>query len=322
MKIQNDFPLSEILWYKIGGRAKYLLTCESREDIVQALAFIKEHKPNKVFVCGLGSNLIFSDNDFDGVVIRIVASENDQDIHVNNDGYVQAFAGEVLDKVIVFAFENHLTGLEWAGGLPGTVGAGVRGNVGAYGGEIKDSLVEAEVLDYSGEEPILKTLSNEELAFVYRGSLIKTQKKMVVISATFDLKKSSDEEIREARKVYTLHKEQRKKNHPLEYPNCGSVFKNLREKEQIEKVLEVYPDLRENIEKKWYGKIAVASLIERFGLKGYRVGNAQVSEKHALFIVNLGGAKASDVLQIIQTIKDKFQTTFGFEPEVEVEIVE
>ncbi len=320
MLIQQDFSLSERLWYKIGGRAKYFLTVENRDDITEALAFVKKRKPNRLFICGLGSNLIFSDEYFDGVVIQIVSTKN-HSVHAIEGGKITVFAGTVLDDVITFSFSHNLTGLEWAGGLPGTVGAGVRGNVGAYGGEIKDSLVTAEVLDYSGGNLVVKTLTNEQLQFVYRGSLIKSHKKMVVISATFGLKKSSEEKIEEAQKVYMHNKQLRKDKHPLEYPNCGSVFKNLRKKDEIEKVLSIYPEFRENVEKKWFGKIAVASLIERLGLKGYRIGDAQVSTKHALFIVNLGHAKAKDVLQIIQDIQEKFENVFGFQLEVEVEIV-
>lgn len=319
MTLETEVPLSEVLWYKIGGTAKYLITVQNREDINEALAFIKENKPKKVFICGQGSNLIFSDEYFDGVVIQIV-SPIQPDITVDGET-ITAFGGTILDSLIVAAFTHHLTGLEWAGGLPGTVGAGVRGNVGAYGGEIKDTLLSAEVIDYSGEEPLLKTLSNKDLQFVYRGSVVKSHKKMIVVSATFRLKKSTDEEVAAAKDIYEKNKQHRRDRHPLEYPNCGSVFKNLREKDEVEKVLAVYPELKENVEKKWYGKVAVASLIEKLGLKGFQIGNAQVSEKHALFIINKGNAKAKDVRAIIQKIKDTFQKSFGFEPEVEVEIV-
>ncbi|MBA3723409.1 MAG: UDP-N-acetylmuramate dehydrogenase [Candidatus Levybacteria bacterium] len=341
MQICENFSLADVLWYKIGGKAKYFITCQNRGDILEALAFIDRVKPNRLFICGQGTNLIFSDEYFDGVVMQIVSPHPNplpqgarEDIalvpsHLRGEGQnegengscITAFAGTVLDNVIRFAFDHNLVGLEWAGGLPGTVGAGVRGNVGAYGGEIKDNLVSCEVIDYSGNKPELKTLSNTDLQFVYRGSLIKMQKKMVVVSATFGLKKSTDEEVQLAKQVYEKNKQTRRDRHPLEYPNCGSVFKNLRKHEEITAVLEVYPDLKETIENKWYGKVAVASLIERFGLKGYRVGNAQVSDKHALFIVNLGGAKSSDVLQIISDIQEKFEQTFGFQLEVEVEIV-
>jgi UDP-N-acetylmuramate dehydrogenase len=321
MIVHENFQLSEVLWYKIGGKARYLLQCSNRDDLVEALDFIKDKKPKRIFICGQGTNLVFTDDYFDGAVIQIVSKPGESTLRVQGN-QVTAFAGVILGDVIAFALDNQLIGLEWAGGLPGTVGAAVRGNVGAYGGEIKDSLISAEILDYSGEEPELKTLTNADLQFVYRGSLIKTHKKMLVVSATFGLKKSTEEETSAAQLVCEQNKQNRRDKHPLEYPNCGSVFKNLRRPEEIEKVLSVFPDLRDHVEKKWYGKVAVAPLIEKFGLKGYKVGNAQISEKHALFIINRGGAKAADVKQIIGHVKDTFQKKFGFEPEVEVEIVE
>jgi UDP-N-acetylmuramate dehydrogenase len=321
MQIHEDYPLADVLWYKIGGKAKYFLVCNNREDIVEALEFVEEKKPNRLFICGQGTNLIFTDEYFDGAVIQIVSSPGESTLRAQGNR-VTAFSGVILGDLVDFAFDNHLTGLEWAGGLPGTVGAGVRGNVGAYGGEVKDSLISAEVIDYSGEKPELKTLTNADLQFVYRGSVVKTQKKMIVVSATFSLHQASEEELSAAMLVCEKNKQNRKDKHPLEYPNCGSVFKNLRKPEEIEKVVSVFPDLKDNVVKKWYGKVAVASLIEKFGLKGYRVGNAQISDKHALFIINLGGAKAKDVLQIIQHVKETFQKNFNFQPEVEVEIVQ
>ena len=188
MIIKNDFSLSEVLWYKIGGKAKYFLSVENKRDILEAIDFVEKNHLDKIFVCGLGSNLIFTDDYFDGVVIQISPAKKNSSV-INKDGLVEVFAGEILDDLIKFSFENNLTGLEWAGGLPGTVGAGVRGNVGAFGGEIKDSLVEVEVLDYSKDKPELKTLTNEQLQFVYRGSFIKNHKKMIVISAKFNFKK-------------------------------------------------------------------------------------------------------------------------------------
>jgi UDP-N-acetylmuramate dehydrogenase len=320
MITHTDFDLAPLLWYKIGGKAKFLLECASKDDIEEAIDFVRKNNIEKVFVCGSGSNLIFTDDTFDGAVILLKPSSTGESVFINDKGEVEAFAGESLDKVITFSLDHNLVGLEWAGGLPGTVGAAVRGNVGAYGAEIKDTLVAAEVLDYSGDTPTLKTLTNLELEFAYRSSLVKTQKKMIVIMAKFELKK--EEAIDAAQDVYSRHIQHRKDNHPLEYPNCGSVFKNLRNPQEIEKVLAIYPEFRENVEKKWHGKMAVAPLIEKLGLKGYRVGDAQVSEKHALFIVNLGHAKAKDVLEIIDTIQKKFQEIFGFKLETEVEIVE
>lgn len=322
MTVRKDCIIGPFLWYKIGGTVKYFLECTTKEDISEAVDFITQNKITKVFVCGNGSNLIFTDDYFDGAVIFVTTSKNTSDtIQITDQGEVVAFAGEVFGNVVKQSLDKGFIGLEWAGGLPGTVGAAVRGNVGAYGGEIKDILVSAEVLDYSEEEPLVKTLTNDELQFVYRGSLVKTHKKMIVLSARLQLRKGSREEVSHAKEIYENNIASRKKKHPLEYPNCGSVFKNIRDQNQVAKVLSIYPDLKENVEKKWYGKVAVASLIERLGLKGYRVGDAQVSEKHALFIVNHGHASAKDVLQVIYTIQKKFQETFGFQLELEVEIV-
>lgn len=321
MMVKNNFHIAQNLWYKIGGEVKYFLECTSRKDIEDALNFIKEKNIEKVFVCGTGSNLIFTDDYFNGCVIQISADPNNKDIIINEEGLLEAYAGESLDSLIQFAFERNLIGLEWAGGLPGTVGAAVRGNVGAYGGEIKDTLFAATVLDYSSGVPQIRRMTRDALAFVYRGSLIKDNKKMIVISAEFNLKEDQESEIIVAREVYKKNIQLRQEKHPLEFPNCGSVFKNLRDPEQIARVLAVYPELKDDVAQKWHGKMAVASVIEKLGLKGFRIGDAQVSEKHALFIVNLGHAKAKDVLAIIDTVQKKFQEKFGFQLETEVEIV-
>ncbi len=324
MQVQKDVKLSEILWYKIGGVTKYFINCESQKDIQDAVKFINENKLSKVFICGLGSNLVFTDEYFDGAVIRISTYDtNPDDIRLLDDRIVEAFAGLTLDKVITFSLDHNLAGLEWAGGLPGTLGAAVRGNVGAYGGEIKDCLYSAEVLVRDGNNGYeIKTLTQSELNFSYRHSLIKDNPgRMIVLSANFKLKKTDDIEINKARDIYLLRIQQRKDRHPLEYPNCGSVFKNIREPEKIKKVLQVFPDLHEKIEKNWYGKIAAGYLIQRLGLQGHRAGDAQISMKHALFIVNLGNAKANDVLKIIDIIQQKFMEVFGFKLDPEVEIV-
>lgn len=321
MTIQNDFLLKNILWYKIGGIAKYFITCQSKEDILQAFEFIQKNKLAKVFVCGIGTNLLFTDEYFDGAVIQILADKTQENIRIADDGLIEVFAGVKMDNLMNFSFDNSLTGLEWAGGLPGTVGGAVRGNAGAYGGEIKDNFVSAEVLDYSEDKPTIKTLNKEEMQFSYRNSFVKQNKKMVIMSAKFKLQKADESEVETARMVYNKNIQSRKDKHPLEYPNTGSVYINPRKKKQVEKILSVYPDLRENVENKWYGRVATATLIDRWGMKGYRVGNAQISQKHALFIINLGNAKANDVLQIIHDVRKKFLDTFGFDLEVEVEVV-
>lgn len=319
MVVHTETNIAPALWYKLGGNVKQFIQVFSKDELIEAIDSLWEQHVEKYFICGAGSNLVFAAEYFDGVVIQITRSET-KDITISGQE-VTAYAGEMLGDVIETAFSHNLTGLQWAGGLPGTVGAAIRGNVGAYGGEIKDTFVSAEILEMTSTGVEKKVLYKDDMDFVYRGSLVKDNRKLIVLSATFRLETADEEELVIAKEIYKKNQESRIKNHPLEYPNCGSVFKNLRDKKQIEKVLEVYPDLKENVEKKWYGKVAVASLIERLGLKGYRIGNAQISEKHALFIVNLGGATSDDVLTIIKKVQDTFLEKFGFELETEVEIV-
>jgi UDP-N-acetylmuramate dehydrogenase len=164
-------------------------------------------------------------------------------------------------------------------------------------------------------------LKRYELKFSYRNSIVK-KKRLGVISATFRLKKASGEELRRARQTYLNNIEYRKIRHPLEFPNCGSVFKNISDPDHVKKILEVYPDLEDKIKRDWHGKVAMGYLIKRLDLAEYQVGDALVSPKHCNFIVNLGNARAADVLSIIEVIKEKFLETFGFSPEVEVEIVQ
>lgn len=318
MQIQKDFNLGELLWYKIGGRVRFLVDVKNKEDLKEAFVFLKKEKVKNIFFLGLGSNLIFTDDYFDGAVIRFLPSANP--VRLVRPNVVEADSGALLDDVIKFAFDHKLVGLEWAGGLPGEVGAAVRGNVGAFGGEIKDVIKEVEVFEILNNTPRFKTLKRFELKFSYRNSIVK-RKKLGVVSAQFRLTSADSATLNRARQAYLSNIEYRKIRHPLEFPNCGSVFKNIALKEHIEKILEVYPDLEEKIKRDWHGKVAMGYLIKRLDLSEFRVGQAMVSGKHCNFIINLGNAKASDVLSIIKTIKNKFLKTFGFEPELEVEVV-
>lgn len=319
MKVYKDFPLSTILWYKIGGIAKFLLDVKSKEDLQKALDFVKKNNFKKVFVIGSGSNLLFSDKYFDGAIIHI--SAEGKSVRVFDDFFLEAFAGETLDSVVQFSFKNNLAGLEWAGGLPGTVGAAVRGNVGAFGYEIKDVLEEAEAVDIRNGNGEIKKFKRKDIEFSYRDSLFKKNSNLIVVSSVFRLKKVTVGKIEEACQVYLSNIKYRKDNHPQEYPNCGSVFKNITEKEKVKKILEVYPDIEEKVKKSWHGKVSAGYLIKRLGMASFTIGNAQISQKHANFILNLGNAKFSDIISIITTIKSKFLETFGFVPEEEVEIV-
>jgi UDP-N-acetylmuramate dehydrogenase len=318
---REDFPLSTVLYYKIGGTARLFLEATGRDDVYRALEVVARRQLGRLVVVGLGSNLLFPDGVFEGAVLQIAAPGTPQ-IRLAGPGRVEAFAGVSLDDVVAFGFEHGLAGLEWAGGLPGTVGAAVRGNVGAFGGELKDVLASAEVLDTADSAPSPRALANSDLAFSYRDSAVKRSGgQLVVLGATFQLAEVSGAALAQARVAYQRNIDYRWTNHPMEYPTCGSVFKNVARREDVERVLAVWPDAEPMVRGRWHGKVSMGYAIDRLGLAGFRVGNAQVSPKHRNFIVNLGGARFADVEAIIAEVQDRFSRTFGFVPEPEVEVV-
>ena len=321
MQVYNNVLLSTILWYQIGGIARYVIDVFSKEDVVEALEFVKNNNLANVFVLGLGSNLLFSDEGYDGAIIRFQSQDDGHGVRFLENGVGESFAGEFLDSVIQAQFELGLVGLEWAGGLPGTVGAAVRGNVGAFGGEIKDVFLKAHCIRrFENGDFEEVTLTHDEMEFDYRSSKVKKEK-LIVVSVQFQLRDGSQEELLNAHEKYFENITYRQEKHPLDYPNCGSVFKNISKKEEVERILESWDDIREMVDGKWHGKVSMGYIIDRLGMKGRQIGNAKVSEKHQNFIVNTGGAKASDVKAIIAEIEEEMQENFGFTPEVEIEIV-
>lgn len=328
MRVYNNVLLSTILWYQIGGIAKVVLDIASKADLYEALAYIRDNKIPKVFVLGLGSNLLLPDEGYDGAIIRFLMQEDGQGVRLLENNVVEAFAGEFLDSVIQAQFENGLVGLEWAGGLPGTVGAAVRGNVGAFGGEIKDVFIKAHCIrlqEDGGYEEL--TLNWDEMEFSYRSSKVKTYSassghdKIIVVSAQFQLRTGTQEELLVAHEKYFENITYRQSKHPLDYPNCGSVFKNISNPNEVFKVISKWPDIDDLVKEKWHGKVSMGYIIDRLGLKGKQIGGAQISEKHQNFIVNKGGAKSHDIKNLITEIESKMQDELGFTPEVEIEIV-
>lgn len=237
MKIRRDVSLKDIVFYKIGGKARWLLDCASTEDILEAVEFVQTNKIEKFMVLGLGSNLLMSDADYNGAIIRIRKSGGSPDIRLTSDGLTVAFAGQTLDDLINFSFQHNLLGLEVLGGLPSTVGGAVRGNAGAFGTEMKDVIEKVSVLEVLDGSFETKEFSQKECEFSYRDSIFKRSSNYIVLKGFFHLEKGTEEDIMKARKVYQEQIEYRKKNHPVEYPSCGSVFKNIREKEEVEKIL-------------------------------------------------------------------------------------
>ena len=277
-------PMKKHTTFRIGGPADYYLCPHSTEELQKILQICRENKL-EFFILGNGSNLLVSDKGYRGVVIQLW--KNFSDIETE-DNTITVKAGALLSKVAAEALEESLTGMEFASGIPGTMGGAVMMNAGAYGGEMKDIIREVTVLTREGE---LLTLSKEEMNFGYRTSVVK-EKGYVVISAELQLRKGDREEIR---KVMDELKERRVTKQPLDMPSAGSTFKRP--------------------EGYFAGK-----LIMDAGLRGFSVGGAQISEKHCGFVVNKGDATAADVLGLIGEVQKRVQEKFGvaLEPEVKI----
>ena len=264
-------PLSEHTTFRIGGPAAFYLAPESEDEVREALAFAGE-KGLPYYLIGRGSNLLCSDEGFDGVIIEIGKGMEQISIEwASENAIVTAQAGVSLSSLAARLAKEGLTGFEFAGGIPGTLGGAIAMNAGAYGGEIKDCILSARVLTEQGE---IRTLDKAELELGYRTSVIQRES-AIVLSGTFSFQPGDTEKIQET--MRELNQKRRDKQ-PLEYPSAGSTFKRP--------------------EGYFAGK-----LIEDAGLRGYRVGDAQVSEKHCGFVVNRGRATAADVYRLIRDVQ-------------------
>lgn len=269
--------------FRVGGPADLFITATSEEKAVSIIRLLSIEQ-EKFFILGNGSNLLVSDDGFRGVVIYIGSGLSD--ITIDDDG-LYAQAGALLVKTANVAYENSLTGLEFASGIPGTIGGAVTMNAGAYGGEIKDVVEYIRLYDIEKDE--VKKVSPEEMDFGYRTSIVKSRP-VVVLGVKFRLAKGNKIEIKS--RMDEL-RDQRILKQPLEYPSAGSTFKRP--------------------EGYFAGK-----LIQDAGLKGYSVGDAQVSEKHSGFVINKGNASASQIYTLINDVKEKVYEDSGvvLSPEV------
>lgn len=284
LRVRIDEPMSRHTTFRVGGPADLMFFPESANEIARAMFLAKEYGKD-VLVMGNGSNLIVRDGGFRGLVI--VLGEHMARIDIN-DTCVRAQAGAMLARVSAAAQEAGLAGFEFASGIPGTLGGGCAMNAGAYGGQLSDALVSAEVL-MDGE---IRTLSNADMQMSYRNTLpLRTGG--IVLSAKFTLRRDDPDAILTRMKDLNVR---RREKQPLNLPSAGSTFKR--------------PE----------GYYAGA-LIEGCGLKGARVGGAQVSEKHAGFIVNVGGATAADILALIDLVRQRVLSQAGVMLEPEVRIV-
>jgi UDP-N-acetylmuramate dehydrogenase len=278
-------PLANHTTLKIGGPADILVIPKNITAINKIMEIVKQEGVSWRAI-GRGSNLLVDDEGIEGVVIKL--SDGLDHLEINGEE-ITVGGGLSIIKLATLISKEGLSGLEFAGGIPGSVGGAVFMNAGAHGSDISNILVKAHILF---EDGTIKWLSCEEMEFSYRTSLLQ-KKPGVCLEAVFQLKKGNRDEIVEQMQAF---KDYRRKSQPWNYPCAGSIFRNP------------LPEY-------------AGQLIEKAGLKGYKIGGAQVSEMHANFIVNAGGAKAQDVLNLISHIKTTIKSKFSVDMETEVEII-
>jgi len=283
-RILFDAPMRHFTSMKVGGPADTVLFPKTTDELRKVLRLAKRKKI-PFFILGRGTNLVVRDRGIRGWVINL--TQGMRKIRAEGE-VVEAEGGSTLQRLVQFAAEKGLTGLEPFFGIPGTVGGGVAMNAGAWGAELKDTLLSVGFMKEDGET---MERSRSRLRFSYRGLALPPS--WIIINGKFRLKKGRKEEIRERMKSYS---ELRRRRQPLDYPSAGSVFKNP----------------AEGPAGKW---------IEEAGLKGFRIGRAMVSERHANFIVNLGKAKAEEVIRLMEFVEKKVYDEKGISLEREVKVV-
>ncbi|MBI2042153.1 MAG: UDP-N-acetylmuramate dehydrogenase [Candidatus Nealsonbacteria bacterium] len=304
MKIQRAVPLKKYTTFQIGGPANYFCIAKTNNELIGALNFAKGKKL-PFFILGGGSNLLISDAGFRGVVIKPLNTDykilacrrgrQNTEMHIG--------AGANLGRIVGATARAELSGLEWAAGVPGTFGGAVRGNAGAFGKDMAQSIRSVDVYDSKAGKIFL--LENNGCKFGYRDSIFKSKRHLIILSANLILKKAEKDKILEKMKEYLNY---RREKHPQD-SSAGSIFKNFPfSVYSFQKLTKKFPELEQFQARK---DIPAAFLIAQCGLKGKKIGGAQISEKHPNFIINNGNAKANDVVELInfakKSVKAKFQ---------------
>ena len=286
-KILFNEPMSKHTTFKVGGPAECYIKIDDIEDLRNILKFAKNNYI-KITVLGNGSNVLVLDKGIKGIVLNIRFNKMEM---LNFDGKIYANIGAGV-KISIFGhllLKNEITGFEELSGIPGTIGGAVRMNAGAHGKEFKDIVNTVTCMDYDGN---IKQFENKDMEFDYRRSMLK-DKKYIVLEVGMRFEKRTEKDIRQKMEEYASY---RKEKQPIEYPSAGSTFK--RGSDYI-----------------------TAKLIDEAGLKGFSIGGAEVSEKHAGFIINKGNATAKDILELIEYVRNKIYEKYNKEIELEIEII-
>ena len=313
--VKADEILAPHTTYNIGGPAKYFFEATTSDALVKAINAAKELKIN-YFVLGGGSNILIADSGFDGLIIKQANSH----FSIAGDEII-AEGGALWSEILTASLKASLVGWPWASGIPGTIGGAIRGNAGAFGRGMADVTQAIEVYDNG----TIKKISNAELAFAYRHSVIKDKPDVVVLKVFIKLKKGSPEEVKTDQETVVAYLKRRVTTQPTDFPNSGCVFKNIDlktvaiDKEKVLRGLDVNQD--EFAEATKFGKLPSSFVVDHLGLKGKRIGGAQVSEKHAAFINNVDHAKAEEVIMLISDIKMRARDELGIQLQEEIQYV-
>lgn len=282
-----DEPMAKHTSFKIGGPADLFIKVDNIEELKETLDLSKQNQI-PLTIIGNGSNILVTDKGIRGITAKL----NLKDIEIkneNNKQIIKVEAGVPVGLLAQKLLKEEITGFEELSGIPGTIGGAVIMNAGAHGKELKDILKKVTAMDYNGN---IHEFTNEECLFSYRNSRFQKEK-YIILQATLELEKGNSTEIKEKMDEYMQF---RKEKQPIEYPNAGSTFKRGED-------------------------FVTAKLIDEAGLKGYKVGGAQVSEKHAGFIVNVDNATAKDVIELTDYIKEKIEEKFGKKINLEIQII-
>ncbi len=305
-KIKQNIILAPLTTFKIGGPAKFFIEVKSKEEFLQALDWAEKEKQD-VFVLAGGSNVLINDNGIKGLVIKI----SNSNIKIKGER-IECGAGANLAVAVSMATKENLTGLEWAVGIPGTIGGAIRGNAGGYGSNIGEIIETVEVLDARKNQFL--QFSRRDCEFNYRISIFKTNSDLLIWQTTLRLKKGRGDEIKKEINKYVKI---RSKTNP-KLPSAGSIFKNINFKILNENNIHLAEKAKEEGVVK-DEMVGAGWLIDILDLKGKTIGGAKISLEHANFIVNTGKATAEDVITIISYIKQQVRDRFKVQLQEEIQ---
>ena len=309
MKIIQDKDLANLTNFKIGGKADYFIEIEKEEDLYKFYLWQKK-KRLPIFILGGGTNILM--DDFKGVVVK----NSIKYIKEIESGIIEVSSGVLVSDLLNLTIEKGYQGLEWAGGLPGTVGGAVEGSVGCFGGEFKNLVLEVKAFNLENGD--IKKFSKDKCDFYYRDSFFRKNKNWFILSCLLSFKTNFDKD--ELKKIAEEKIEYRKEKHPIEYPNAGSIFKNYPLEKAPEKLRDFVVEMNK-VKNDPFPVIPIAFLISEAGLAGKRIGDAQISTKHSNFIINLSKATFQDVFNLIDFTKKTLEDKFEIVPEVEIKII-